>query len=84
MCLHRPEHLSPDSSPSAPRLTARSRPEGQLIEQIHEVSKIASVKMRRVRRAFLLSAPATALWLVLLVWGTIRLNSGLLDMDPVG
>ena len=45
--------------------------ESQLLDQIHKVSKIASVKMRRVRWAFLLSAPASALWLVLLAWGTI-------------
>ncbi len=45
--------------------------EGHLLDQVHRVSKIASVKMRRVRWAFLLSAPASALWLVLLAWGTI-------------
>ena len=45
--------------------------ESHLLDQVHRVSKIASVKMRRVRWAFLLSAPASALWLVLLAWGTI-------------
>ena len=45
--------------------------ESSLLDQIHRVSKIASVKMRRVRWAFLLSAPASALWIVLLAWGTI-------------
>ena len=45
--------------------------ENHLLDQIHSVSKIASVKMRRVRWAFLLSAPASALWLVLLAWGTM-------------
>ena len=45
--------------------------ERHLLEQIHGVSKIASVKMRRVRWAFLLSAPASALWIVLLAWGTM-------------
>ena len=45
--------------------------ESHLLDQIHRVSKIASVKMRRVRCAFLLSAPASALWLVLLAWGTM-------------
>ena len=45
--------------------------ESHLPDQIHRVSKIASVKMRRVRWAFLLSAPASTLWLVLLAWGTI-------------
>ena len=45
--------------------------ESQILDQIHRVSKIASVKMCRVRWAFLLSAPASALWLLLLAWGTI-------------
>ena len=45
--------------------------EGQILDQIHRISKIASVKMHRVRRAFLLSAPASAVWLVLLTWGEI-------------
>ena len=45
--------------------------ESQLLDQIHRVSKIASVKMHRVRWAFLLSAPASALWIVLLAWGTM-------------
>ena len=45
--------------------------ESQLLDQIHRVSKIASVKMRRVRWAFLLSAPASVLWLMLLAWGTV-------------
>ena len=45
--------------------------EGHLLDQIHRVSKIASLKMRRVRWAFLLSAPAGALWIVLLAWGTM-------------
>ena len=45
--------------------------ERNLLDQIHRVSKIASVKMRRVRWAFLLSAPPSSLWLVLLAWGTV-------------
>ena len=45
--------------------------ESQLLDQIHRNSTIASVKMRRIRCAFLLSAPAGLLWLVLLVWGTL-------------
>lgn len=45
--------------------------ESQLVDQIHRVSRIASLKMRRVRWAFLLSTPTSALWLVLLAWGTI-------------
>ena len=45
--------------------------ERQLVDQVHRVSKIASVKMCRVRRAFWWSLPATLLWLVLLGWGSI-------------
>ena len=46
--------------------------EGQLLDQIHRVSKIASLKMLRVRQAFLTSVPATILWLILLAWGSIQ------------
>ena len=45
--------------------------EGQLLEQIHAVSRIASIKMRRVRLAFYFSGPAVLLWVVLLAWGSI-------------
>lgn len=45
--------------------------EGQLIDQIHRVSKVASTKMLRVKTAFILTAPSTILWLVLIVWGSI-------------
>ena len=45
--------------------------ERQLIDQVHRVSKITSVKMRRVRRAFWCSLPASLLWLILLGWGSI-------------
>ncbi len=45
--------------------------ESNLLDQIHRVSKIASLKMRRVRWAFILSAPASVLWVVLLAWGTM-------------
>ena len=45
--------------------------ENQLLQQIHVVSKIASVKMQRVRHAFFLSAPAIVVWAVLIVWGSI-------------
>ena len=44
--------------------------EAQLIDQIHRVSKVASTKMHRVKWAFLLTAPTTILWLVLMVWGS--------------
>ena len=43
--------------------------ECDLLDQIHRVSKIASVKMCRVRRAFQLSLLASLLWIVLLAWG---------------
>ena len=46
--------------------------EDQLLDQIYRVSKIASVKMRRVRSAFLLSVPSIILWIVLLTWGSIQ------------
>ena len=43
----------------------------QLLDQIHRVSQIASVKMHRVRRAFLWTFPSGILWFVLLIWGSI-------------
>ena len=43
--------------------------ERQLLHQIHTVSAIASVKMRRVRWAYLLSVPSVMLWVILLGWG---------------
>ena len=43
----------------------------QLLDQVHRVSKIASVKMHRVRWAFMLSVPASILAIVLLAWGSI-------------
>ena len=45
--------------------------ESQLLQQIHTVSGVASVKMRRVRWAYLLSAPSVVLWIVLLAWGSV-------------
>ena len=42
--------------------------ERQLIDQIYRVSSVASIKMRRVRWAVILSLPAIAVWFVLLVW----------------
>ncbi len=45
--------------------------EGQLLEQVHSVSRVASIKMHRVRLAFYLSGPAVLLWVVLLAWGAI-------------
>ena len=46
--------------------------EHQLLDQIHRVSAIASLKMRWVRWAFRLSAASSALWLVLLAWASVR------------
>lgn len=46
--------------------------EEQLLSQIHTVSKIASLKMRRVRCAFWLSGPSLAFGLILLAWGSVR------------
>ena len=42
--------------------------ERQLIDQIYRVSSVASVKMRRVRWAIMLSLPSLVAWSVLLVW----------------
>ena len=44
--------------------------ERQLLDQIYRVSEIASSKMHRVRRAFILTAPSSILWLLLLAWGS--------------
>ena len=46
--------------------------EHQLLDQIHRVSVIASLKMGRVRWAFRLSAASSALWLVLLAWASVH------------
>ena len=46
--------------------------ERQLLDQVYRVSQIASTKMRRVWWAFLLTAPTSVLWLVILAWGTIQ------------
>ena len=45
--------------------------EHQLLDQIYRVSKVASIKMRRVRCAILLSLPAIVLWFVLLAWSSV-------------
>lgn len=44
--------------------------ENQLLTQIHRVSRIASVKMRRVRWSIMLTIPTCILWAVLLAWGS--------------
>ena len=43
--------------------------ERQLLHQIYVVSGVASVKMRRVRWAIIMSLPAILAWFVLLAWG---------------
>ena len=45
--------------------------ERQLIDQIYRVSRVASIKMKRVRWAIWSSAPAVALGLILLAWSNI-------------
>ena len=45
--------------------------ERQLLDQIHAVSRIASIKMRRVRWAYYLSVPSVVLWVILLGWGSL-------------
>lgn len=45
--------------------------EHQLLDQIHRVSQVASVKMRRVRWALWLSLPSAITWLVLLTLSSI-------------
>ena len=42
--------------------------ERQLLHQIHVVSQVTSVKMRRVRWAIILSLPAVLVWAALLAW----------------
>ena len=58
--------------------------ENHLLDQIHSVSKIASVKMRRVRWAFLLSAPAKRTVARAVGLGDDGLTSRLLDMHLFG
>ena len=45
--------------------------ERQLIDQIYRVSRVASVKMKRVRWAIWSSVPAVALGLILLAWSSV-------------
>lgn len=46
--------------------------EGQLLDQIYRVSRIASDKMRRVRRAFALAGLSGILGIALLGWGSMQ------------
>ena len=45
--------------------------ERQLLDQIHRVSRVASIKMKRVRWAIWLSVPVVALGLILLGWSSV-------------
>lgn len=47
--------------------------EGQLLQQIYQVSTIASTKMYRVRWSLRMAGIAVALWLVLLFWQAIAI-----------
>lgn len=42
----------------------------QLLDQIYRVSKVASIKMKRVRQAIWLSLPTAAFGFALLAWGS--------------
>ena len=56
---------------SAARNMRSDEIERQLIDQIYQVSQVASVKMKRVRWAIWASVPAVALGLILLAWSSI-------------
>ena len=53
---------------SAARNMSHDLIERQLLHQIYVVSGVASVKMRRVRWAIMMSLPAILAWLALLAW----------------
>ena len=53
---------------SAARNMSHDLIERQLLHQIHIVSGVASVKMRRVGWAIMMSLPAILAWFALLVW----------------
>lgn len=46
--------------------------ERQLLDQVHRVSRIASFKMKWVRRAMWSSVVSSAFWLVLMAWGSLQ------------
>ena len=50
--------------------------EKQLLDQIHRVSTIASVKMQRVRQAFWITMPSLLSWAILLAWGSVPPSPG--------
>ena len=53
---------------SAARDMSHDLIERQLLHQIHVVAGVASVKMRRVRWAIIISLPAILVWFALLAW----------------
>ena len=53
---------------SAARNMSHDLIERQLLHQIHVVAGVASVKMRRVRWAIIISLPAILVWFALLAW----------------
>ena len=53
---------------SAARNMSHDSIECQLLHQIYVVAGVASVKMRRVRRAIMISLPAILVWFALLAW----------------
>ena len=53
---------------SAARNMSHDLIERQLLHQIYVVAGVASVKMRRVRWAIIMSLPAILAWVVLLAW----------------
>ena len=53
---------------SAARNMSHDLIERQLIQQIYVVAGVASVKMRRVRWAIIMSLPAILVWFALLAW----------------
>ena len=53
---------------SAARNMSHDLIERQLLHRIYVVAGVASVKMRRVRWAIILSLPSIAAWSLLLVW----------------
>lgn len=46
--------------------------EHQLLDQVHRVSTIASLKMKWVRQALWSTVASGGLWLVLLAWGSVQ------------
>ena len=53
---------------SAARNMSHDLIERQLLHQIYVVAGVASLKMRRVRWAIMMSLPAILAWLALLAW----------------